>query len=178
MPQRHSSTLWILLIAVGRGLPSPRLTYSTPTHSPLPAHPPPTALPMTTVYLGQIPILACTYVHTHIHEKQLEYRRHQDNLGAASVREERGGGGFPAASPGFGPRGGPPGAWSRNRAGGARGGDDHHHKVRSGLMGVRTWYSVLLGEDLLPPLRELSGFQSCEKIPFGAHDDESWMRFQ
>eukprot|EP00903_Cladosiphon_okamuranus_P008364 g8042.t1 len=62
---------------------------------------------------------------------QLEYRRHQDNLGAASVREERGGGGFPASSPGFGPRGGPPGgggAWSRHRAGGPRGGDDHHHK--------------------------------------------------
>ncbi|CAN0005936.1 unnamed protein product [Pylaiella littoralis] len=69
---------------------------------------------------------------------QLEYRRHQDNLGAANVREERGGGGFAAASPGFGPRGGPPGAggaWTRNRAGATRGmggggggGSDHHHK--------------------------------------------------
>lgn len=70
---------------------------------------------------------------------QVEYRRHQDNLGAASVREERGGGGFPAASPGFGPRGGPPGgAWTRHsRGGGPRGmgdrGDDHHHKV------IGTW---------------------------------------
>ncbi|CAM9873592.1 unnamed protein product, partial [Hapterophycus canaliculatus] len=68
---------------------------------------------------------------------QVEYRRHQDNLGAATVREERAGGGFPASSTGFGPRGGPPGggagAWTRHRGGGPRGmggggGDDHHHK--------------------------------------------------
>ncbi|CAM9462053.1 unnamed protein product [Ectocarpus sp. 6 AP-2014] len=83
---------------------------------------------------------------------QVEYRRHQDNLGAASVREERGGGGFPAASPGFGPRGGPPGgAWTRHsRGGGPRGmgdrGDDHHHKdgeraapAAGGGMPQETW---------------------------------------
>lgn len=75
-------------------------------------------------------INACAAVLTQ--NTQVEYRRHQDNLGAAARGE--GGGGYPTPSPGFGPRGGPPGAsgaWSRNRgASRGMGGGDDHHKVR------------------------------------------------
>lgn len=47
----------------------------------------------------------------------MEYRRHQDNLGAIT-RAGEGSGGNATTAPGFGPRGGPPGAggtWTRNR---------------------------------------------------------------
>lgn len=59
---------------------------------------------------------------------QVEYRRHQDNLGASLSRAEANSG-YQTNAPGFGPRGGaggPGGPWTRNRANPRGLGDDHH----------------------------------------------------
>lgn len=136
--------------------PSPSTSYPPSLHIPPPPNP---ALPHSHLLSScppppPNPPLPClphctpsTLSVVSLPECQVEYRRHQDNLGAVNGRGE-GGGGFPAQSPGFGPRGGPPGAggaWTRNR-GGPRGlgpgGDrgDDHHKVKKTMRCTRVLY--------------------------------------